>query len=332
MSLVVVPCYGAVVDFDDFREERGGDLGHNGVSESFKSVHPRGYPMSHSTHVGFREPLAFSSPDHATASLIVIVCFAPDGRLPVGRVALVRPPVPIDASGVGQSLTATPSGVPNPLPFFAVSFTRSLLASHDSSPSVSLWCPALGVGHNPDSVSSMLGIHGASWNSERLAGVAFALQISKHAVERHADDSRHIFTNDPSGPCLSYDSEHLRPERTVIIVASSFPGEAVRLARESSGNKINWSIVVSFQCVDVVADWHGRPVFLEHSLGIGFTLAEAHGFDAASHAGRESKAADSREQIQVSQGGQGTTRRCMECRRGILREVEGWRCGNRSAN
>ena len=33
------------------------DLWHYGVSESFKTVHPRGYPMSHSTHVGFRAPL-----------------------------------------------------------------------------------------------------------------------------------------------------------------------------------------------------------------------------------------------------------------------------------
>jgi hypothetical protein len=167
----------------------------------------------------------------------------------------------------------------------------------------------LAVGHNPDSVSSMLGIHGASWNSERLAGVAFTLQISKHAVECQTDDSRHILTNDPSWPCLSYDSEHLRPERTVIIVASAFPGEAVRLAREASGNKVNWSIVVSFQCVDVVADWHVRPVFLEHSLRVVFTLAEGHCLNASSHAGSESKATDSREQIQVRQGGQGTTRR-----------------------
>jgi hypothetical protein len=173
----------------------------------------------------------------------------------------------------------------------------------------------------------MLGIHGASWKQERLAGVAFTLQISKHAVECQADDSRHILANDPSGPCLSYDSEHLRPERTVIIVASAFPGEAVRLARESSGNKVNWSIVVSSEFVDVVADWHVRPVFLEHPLCVVFTLAEGHCLDAASHACSKSESTDAREQIQVSQGRQGTTRRCMECRRGILREVESWRCG-----
>jgi hypothetical protein len=32
------------------------DLRDDGVSEAFKTVHPLGYPISHSTHVGFREP------------------------------------------------------------------------------------------------------------------------------------------------------------------------------------------------------------------------------------------------------------------------------------
>ncbi len=31
-----------------------GDLGDDGVSEGFKSVHPVGYPMSSSTNEGFR--------------------------------------------------------------------------------------------------------------------------------------------------------------------------------------------------------------------------------------------------------------------------------------
>ena len=31
-------------------------LGHDGVSEALKSVHPSGNPISHSTHVGFSKP------------------------------------------------------------------------------------------------------------------------------------------------------------------------------------------------------------------------------------------------------------------------------------
>jgi hypothetical protein len=35
-----------------------GDLGHDGVPETSQSVYPIGNPISHSTHVGFSEPLA----------------------------------------------------------------------------------------------------------------------------------------------------------------------------------------------------------------------------------------------------------------------------------
>src|SRR4030042_1846992 len=35
------------------------NLRDNGISEGFKSVHPLGYPMSHSTHIGFRLPDSF---------------------------------------------------------------------------------------------------------------------------------------------------------------------------------------------------------------------------------------------------------------------------------
>jgi hypothetical protein len=88
------------------------------------------------------------------------------------------------------------------------------------SPSV-----ALAVGHNPNSVSSVSGIDGASWNNDRPAFVAFGLQVRKATVEFHADDSRHILANDPSGPDIRNNLEHRRPEETVIARACSLPGE-----------------------------------------------------------------------------------------------------------
>ena len=33
------------------------DLWHYGVAKSSQSVHPSGNPMSHSTHIGFNDPL-----------------------------------------------------------------------------------------------------------------------------------------------------------------------------------------------------------------------------------------------------------------------------------
>jgi hypothetical protein len=44
------------VRFHDETPDVFGYLGDDGVSESVQSVHPRGNPMSHSTHVGFNEP------------------------------------------------------------------------------------------------------------------------------------------------------------------------------------------------------------------------------------------------------------------------------------
>jgi hypothetical protein len=83
------------------------------------------------------------------------------------------------------------------------------------------------------------GIDTASWNKETLDFVTFRFQVSKHRVECHIDDSRHILTNDPSGPEFPYNSDKFRPEVTVIVLASMLPGNGEWLTRESSGNNVN---------------------------------------------------------------------------------------------
>ena len=64
--------------------------------------------------------------------------------------ALAARPAPEVASqfvGVGQSCAAMLSGIPAPLPLFAVTFSTSRRASHVSGRSPSLATHALGVGH-----------------------------------------------------------------------------------------------------------------------------------------------------------------------------------------
>src|SRR6185369_16249364 len=80
---------------------------------------------------------------------------------------------------------------------------------------------ARGVGHNPNSVSSVSGVDGTSRNNKRLAGVTDSFQVRKHTVEFHADDSKNIFTNDPSGPGCLDNFKHRRPEMAVICLASA---------------------------------------------------------------------------------------------------------------
>ena len=100
------------------REDRVADQFWNGwnygVSEGFKSVHPLGYPMSHSTHVGFNCP----EPSDACMAWSNLSL---DRSLPFLRVkALSLDPLYIDATGVGHVLTAVCRFMPpvpcNPAP------------------------------------------------------------------------------------------------------------------------------------------------------------------------------------------------------------------------
>jgi hypothetical protein len=72
---------------------------------------------------------------------------------------------------------------------------------------------------------------------ERPRGVAFQFQVSKHRVEFHSNKTTNILSNNPSGPCLMDNSKHLRPEVTVIVLASTLPGVTERLAGEAPGKQ-----------------------------------------------------------------------------------------------
>ena len=87
--------------------------------------------MSHSTHVGFREPLIYCPSRFARALLLLPPAFdAPFER------------------AVGHSFTAIASGVPIPLPFFFSALIRSRRASHVAGCSPSCITLASGVGHS----------------------------------------------------------------------------------------------------------------------------------------------------------------------------------------
>jgi hypothetical protein len=78
------------------------------------------------------------------------------------------------------------------------------------------------------------GVDTASRYKERLDGVALVFHVSQHRVECQIDDPRHILAKHPSGPQLPDNSKHLRPEVTVIFLASLLPGEGERLTGETS--------------------------------------------------------------------------------------------------
>jgi hypothetical protein len=98
------------------------------------------------------------------------------------------------------------------------------------------------------------GIDGTSRNNKRPRGVADAFQVRKDIVEFHRDDSSNILTNEPSGLCPVNNSEHFRPERTLIFRASSLPGDTERLARKSPCEKVNPGVVGSVEGEDVIME------------------------------------------------------------------------------
>lgn len=151
---------------------------------------------------------------------------------------LYTPPLESAAKSVGMSeRTAVPSiGLPRAKNFAcsascAVSVGRKRRmavatpsADFSEDPTAFEFPVVVKVGKNPDSFTPVPGSHSASRNSKRLDGVTAVFQVGTHKFEPHREDSRHIFTNDPSGPACLDNPEHCRPEVTVITRASLLPG------------------------------------------------------------------------------------------------------------
>jgi hypothetical protein len=121
---------------------------------------------------------------------------------------------------------------------------------------------AVGVGNNPNSVSSVGGADGTSWNNKRPCGVAECVQVRKHFVEAQTDVPSNIFSKHPSGPEFFDKTTHFRPEVTVILRASTLPGCTEWLAGVSPANKVNWSNIFATQLPHVFKLGDIRPVLL----------------------------------------------------------------------
>tara|TARA_R100001129_G_scaffold3648_1_gene3522 strand:+ start:498 stop:974 length:477 start_codon:yes stop_codon:yes gene_type:complete len=136
---------------------------------------------------------------------------------------------------------------------------------------------SVGVAHNPDSVTSVVGIFGTSWNNKRLAGVVFSFQIRKHFVETHRDVTSNILCKHPSWPALLYNSEHLRPEVTVILLASSESGIGKRLARISSGTEERLAKLSCVEVFDVSMNRNVWKILFQYLLSIRFIFNKLDG-------------------------------------------------------
>ena len=127
---------------------------------------------------------------------------------------------------------------------------------------------AIGVRHNPDAVSSVRGIDGASWNNKWDGAVSDAFQVRKAALEAHpvVNKTSDIFANCPSTLYSFNNSQHFRPEISVIFCASLLPGCGPRLAREPTDNEVNSSISICVDGSDIVIDRDVGPVLSQDGL------------------------------------------------------------------
>jgi hypothetical protein len=94
----------------------------------------------------------------------------------------------------------------------------------------------------------MVGSDGTSRNDKWLPDlVANPLQTKLDFVECHIEDVRRVLTNNPRRPTLCDNSQHFRPEITVIVSPIVFSCGRERLTGESSADKVNPSNTICLQ-------------------------------------------------------------------------------------
>gem|GEM_PF-2424876 len=211
-----------------------------------------------------------------------------------------KPPLPSAAVGVGRkpaSKQCVNVMLPHQ-PFFipSIAVFRNCLMSSASI--------ATGVGNNPNPVPPVRRANTRSRQNIRPDLVPCSLQVSLHLLEDHSPppikQTENIFANHPMRSNLINDSTHLRPQVAVIRRSFSFPGNAKRLARESSGQHVNSpSINSCVELPDVPIQSRIRPIKAKHPLTKLLLLALKHIFPP--HPGRRQvEAADTAEQTSVS--------------------------------
>tara|TARA_R110000851_G_scaffold51585_2_gene122399 strand:- start:161 stop:511 length:351 start_codon:yes stop_codon:yes gene_type:complete len=101
----------------------------------------------------------------------------------------------------------------------------------------------VGVSNNPNPVSFVRGTDASSWNKGREDFVLFILQRRAHLVEYHAfvptSKPANVLCHDPSGANLSDNSEHFRPEMSIVGSAFSLSDHGERLTRKSATEDVD---------------------------------------------------------------------------------------------
>ncbi len=290
------------------------DLWHDGVSEAAQSVHPLGYPMSHSTHVGFSAP---EPSDACTAwsrrSL--------DRSLPFLRVREAGlEPLCIDATGVGQiprSSACTASAkfspkpvearriivssfVPGPADRLSIAlgvgqgarkFRGDLPAERSATAFVLL---ASGVGNNPDSVASVRRTNGARWYAMPFRVIPERGQLPENDVQPSTKQRCHVLQDDEAGSNHANGSNHFPEEsRTGSGKPGACPGERDVLAGKASADDVGIGILGCRHVADVRRIGEAKR---KNARGVRVQFGDRHGLETSRPLQPEVEAADACEQ------------------------------------
>lgn len=151
----------------------------------------------------------------------------------------------VPAIGVGHGAICAISDIecPNPLPDrpFHFSFIRARRSFFFSkSP---MFSAAVGVGHEPKSLSDVRRADATSWQYGRPAGVAFAFQVSENSVEPTPSNRRfNLLSKDDCRAALGDERKPRRPQVTFVIgrLARACDGEWLTRARACPNRSVVW--------------------------------------------------------------------------------------------
>lgn len=230
---------------------------HLAIPNGSKAVHPRGHPISHSTHVGFRAP--------PSSSGVTIDRIASREREPPHSSS--RPTAwPAIAVGVGhmRALKASIS-VPPSRPFIGVTrppFVPSVAVGVGHSPCAAIvcklgrfFCPsrpadppwqlpyveAVGVGSKqPESLAAMRGADIISSQHRPSTVVPDRGQVAKDSSEPASNEGWAVLHEREGRSNLANDARHVGPEAGALAADSgALAGQADVLAGEAARNHVN---------------------------------------------------------------------------------------------
>jgi hypothetical protein len=264
-------------------------LRDDGVSEGSKAVHPRGNPISHSTHVGFNIPPAALGRGIPFLPYCSAFDFLPES-LRQSR-----------AVGVGHSPRATAfTAIERSTVPFLPSGRRPVGLIPLRTPFPPFASLAAGVGHNPDSIPPVWCANGGSGNTVPFRVIPERRDFPEHLVQSASAKGDDVLDDDPRRPTLFDEPAVFAPQAGAgTVEPCAFTGDADVLAGESPANNVNWPDIVGVQVTHIAEAGHVRPVLAEHGSAIGVDLAERD----CSHPGSlesEREAADSAEEVKYS--------------------------------